>query len=278
MKKIDIMKFVMSFLVITIHVFVATGYTSCPAGFYIVNTICRLAVPFFFLCSGYFCNVKSLKTIKRLTILYIMWSLIYSVIVKFDIVSFLFKGYVYHLWYMVYSIYGLLLIHFLTKKIDIRYIVGIFFALYLPLYISNRLCGLTQFFFAVCLLSLGQYMKYKIALNKKTSIIILLLSIIGLVIEVNLIDTDVATYIFLIPGVFALFDLLQDSKNDGAISLRKYSTLIYFNHVFVMSAILLISNNPWVSLLLTSVVSLIISILIVKLSNIKCCKFLKILY
>lgn len=277
MKKIDILKFIMSFLVIIIHVFCSIGYnSSSPVGFYIVNTICRLAVPFFFLCSGYFCNIHSLKTVKRLTVLYVLWSMIYFTIMKFDLAAFLFQGTVFHLWYMVYSIWGLLLIYFLSKKISINNIMAASFFFYVVLYLS----GIdNQFFFAVFLLSLGQCMREVEVVDKKNNIILLIISLICLVIEINTIETGVAVFISLVPGVVALFNLAKDdSAGKGMPLLRKSSILIYFNHIYVMRTVFIFTANPWLALLLTSAVSFAFAVLIIKLSEIKYCKFLKKLY
>lgn len=80
---IDVMKMFMAFLVIGIHVGAITNTTYPTTISYLLST----AVPFFFICSGFFLQNKILKTnesnktIKRYIIkilkLYIIWHLIY---------------------------------------------------------------------------------------------------------------------------------------------------------------------------------------------------------
>lgn len=279
MKKIDILKFIMSFLVIIIHVFCSPDVryeTSSYIGFYTVNTICRLAVPFFFLCSGYFCNIHSLKTVKRLTLLYVIWSIIYYPINEFSLVQFLFKGSVFHLWYIAYSIWGLLLIYFLSKKVSINNIMAGSFFFYVVLYLS----GINnQFFFAVFMLALGQCMRDAKVVDKKTNIWLLIISLISLVIEINTIDTNVAVYLSLVPAVVALFNLAKDENAGKGLSLlRKSSTLIYFSHVYIMRIVVAFTVQPWLALIITSVITFAISVFIIKLSEINTFKFLKNLY
>ncbi len=84
---VDLMKFVMALLVIIIHRKMFPNNMDF-ANFITGDVICRIAVPFFFMCSSFFLfkkidpKDKISKTIvwhteKRLIILYIIWSIIY---------------------------------------------------------------------------------------------------------------------------------------------------------------------------------------------------------
>lgn len=269
----------MAFLVVMIHVFVATKYTSTSnIGWFFVNTICRIAVPFFFICTGYFSDFKSTKTIKRLIILYIIWSIIYFPIEKFNILLFLFDKSVFHLWYIVDSIRGLLIIYFLSKKLDTRTIMVSSFILYLACY----LLGInTTIFFSLFMLCLGNYL-HNGKILRKHRILLVIISFILLVLEakyINFASNDVVMRIFTIPIAAILFSLLKtDNPGKGIPILRKMSSLIYFSHVLIIYWIVPITYTPWLSLMSVFLIASIISLIIIKLSELKYLKFLKYLY
>ncbi|WP_409932557.1 acyltransferase family protein [Xanthocytophaga flavus] len=86
---IDLMKFLAAFLVISIHT--RPFYDIHPVlGFLFENIITRVAVPFFFISSGFLFFTKVLETssvseqrkllvgfLKRILVLYLLWTLIY---------------------------------------------------------------------------------------------------------------------------------------------------------------------------------------------------------
>lgn len=90
---IDIAKFVMAILVMTIHI--STGLPAEIHSF-ISNGLARIAVPFFFLASGFFFFRKKenlefknlLKTLKRIFLLFLGWTIIYGM-------YFFFKEYIH---------------------------------------------------------------------------------------------------------------------------------------------------------------------------------------
>lgn len=279
MKKIDITRYIMAFLVVMIHVFVATKYTSTSSiGWFLVNTICRIAVPFFFICTGYFSDFKSTKTIKRLIILYVVWSIIYFPIEKFNVLLFLFDKSVFHLWYIVDSIRGLLIIYFLNKKLDTKIIMISSFILYLACY----LLGInTTVFFSLFMLCLGNYLHHGEIL-KKYRVLLLIIFFVFLVLEakyINFASNDVVMRISTIPIAAILFSLLKtDNISKGIPTIRKMSSLIYFSHVLIIYWIVPITHTPWLSLISLFLIASTISFVIVKLSEIKYLEFLKYLY
>ena len=141
---IDLFKFISSILIIGIHtnLFVDINDT---LNFAVVDIICRLAVPFFAVCSGYFLS-KSLskneygaKPIKKqewkMIKLYALWTLLYLLYsiptwIKTGWMLFgAFKDYAlatvtqgchYHLWYLISLIYALPLFYLCVRFIKNR--------------------------------------------------------------------------------------------------------------------------------------------------------------
>lgn len=136
---IDIAKLIAAFLVMMVHCPVLESFGQ-TAELFFVSTLPRLGVPFFFACSGYFFFNKLtyengkikrnksnlnvlLKYMKRIVLLYAIWSLIYLIwslpkwyltgwlspfaFVDYAIGAFM-KGSHYHLWYILNLIYGIL--------------------------------------------------------------------------------------------------------------------------------------------------------------------------
>ena len=157
---IDLFKFISSILIIGIHtnLFVDINDT---LNFAFVDIVCRLAVPFFAVCSGYFLS-KSLskneygaKPIKKqewkMIKLYALWTLLYLLYsiptwIKTGWMSFgAFKDYAlatvtqgchYHLWYLISLIYALPLFYLCVRFIKNRKLL---FALMIVLYIIKAI-------------------------------------------------------------------------------------------------------------------------------------------
>ena len=141
---IDLFKFISSILIIGIHTNLLIDIND-TMNFAFVDIICRLAVPFFAVCSGYFLS-KSLaknefraKPIKKqelkLIKLYALWTLLYLL---YSIPTWIktgwmsvgaFKDYAlatvtqgchYHLWYLISLIYALPLFYLCVRFIKNR--------------------------------------------------------------------------------------------------------------------------------------------------------------
>ena len=157
---VDLFKFISSILIIGIHtnLFVDINDT---LNFAVVDIICRLAVPFFAVCSGYFLS-KSLakneyvaKPIKKqewkLIKLYALWAVLYLAYsiptwIRSGWMSFgAFKDYAlatvtqgchYHLWYLISLIYALPLFYLCVRFIKNRKLL---FVIMIVLYIIKAL-------------------------------------------------------------------------------------------------------------------------------------------
>lgn len=154
----DIFKFVASFLVIAIHTGPFFEYNEIVT-FFIVRVFARLAVPYFFMCAGFFFVVKSKartpeiylkKYIANIIILYFVWSIVYLfdefpriLSLSKNLVSalglyvwrFIFIGSYYHLWFLVALMIAVCLLYLsvVNNRIGtflivsfILYIIGLF--------------------------------------------------------------------------------------------------------------------------------------------------------
>lgn len=154
---VDIMRILMAVCVLFIH----RGYTmkNETLFFFIRNGICELAVPFFVVTSSYFCYKKLTncpegeknrifgKYVRHLSVLLLLWSLIYvpdflfkecfaggnSLYTAFTeyVRKFLISGETYlHLWYIQAMIIASVLVFFLGKKISTGTLTAVFYVLY----------------------------------------------------------------------------------------------------------------------------------------------------
>lgn len=141
---INLFKFLCSFLVIGIHTEPFASFGILDSLFGVVT---RIAVPYFFVCSSYFYFLKGSTTeklknyIKRIFVLYLLWSLVYFI---YDIITagftmellsdflqhFFLQGYK-HFWYLHASIIAIVIIVLLDKltKGNAKAVFGITFAL-----------------------------------------------------------------------------------------------------------------------------------------------------
>lgn len=152
---IDCLKFIASYMVLGIHFMIFTDVNK-ELDYWTTQILCRLAVPFFFVASGYFVankmqDVKKLAVyLKRILLTYLVYSLVYLPLMiekyqKFDytwkmriedfLYSFFITGTYFHLWYfvaiMVASVIVYVLINYVKlddKKLllvtGILYIIG----------------------------------------------------------------------------------------------------------------------------------------------------------
>jgi serine/alanine racemase len=140
---IDRIKYFVSFLVLVIHFRPLSDYNSV-IDFSSAQIVARIAVPFFFISSGYFLGTNGLskstliKSLKKNLKLYLIWTLIYLPI------SFIFYmpvynnillnltviGFYYHLWFIPALIFSIIVIYLLShylKPLSITLIAFVFF-------------------------------------------------------------------------------------------------------------------------------------------------------
>lgn len=159
---IDLMKFIMSLLIVAIHVPILTGNLN----FYdslISNGIARVGVPFYFITGSYFLfrkiesdNARHTykKYFLKLFRIYCIWSFIYLLPILFIAIykdpsrviyripifikDFLFSGLYYHLWYLNATIVCTILFILLVGRKRYR---PILLPLSIVLYVCGLLCG-----------------------------------------------------------------------------------------------------------------------------------------
>lgn len=153
-KSFDITKLILSILVVCIHVNPLLSYSG-KTNFYLVNTICRIAVPLFFMMAGYllFLKINNLDEekyknkvtnyLKRIFTIYLIWSIIYFIPFLFDrnifnvseilkfIYHFLVNGVYRQIWYLQSLLVSVILVSYLNYKIGIKKTLLISFILYL---------------------------------------------------------------------------------------------------------------------------------------------------
>lgn len=150
---IDCFRLFAAFLIVAIHTSPLLSFSE-TGDFILTRIIARLAVPFFFLTSGFFLisrysnNSKKRKNfVKKTVLLYGISILIYLPVNLYNhyfemeyfapnfIKDILFDGTFYHLWYLPASIIGAEIAWFLVKKLDYRrafivsflfYLIGLF--------------------------------------------------------------------------------------------------------------------------------------------------------
>lgn len=149
---IDIGKFICACLVVAIHA--EPFYDIWPvAGLFLTKILARIAVPFFFIVSGYFMmdKIRKQKRSKAATIIgilrfyiifsafYFLWDLInggYTEVSPAEmpvivIKRFLFYGIYYHLWYFPCAILSLLILYFCGKHNCVKPVFMITVVVYL---------------------------------------------------------------------------------------------------------------------------------------------------
>lgn len=216
---IDLMKFILGLMVVAIH---TNPFESVsPAlNLFFVDTLSRLAVPLFFLSSGFFVanklndNKVVLNYVKRTIMLYLVWSIIYLPINVYNILQdksfislyirrFFFEGSYYILWFLPALAFGVILLKFLYNLLNkqllipgcvILYILGAMgqsyyskvnmppsFEVYYSFFLTTR----NGLFFAFPFLCLGVFIrKNPDIVSKKNALIYSIVCFILLSLEV----------------------------------------------------------------------------------------------
>ena len=166
---IDVMKFVAAFLVVAIH-FPLFEDVNLYLTYYFTNVVCRLAVPFFFVCSGFFmadrfCDDEAVKRyVLRLLQMYVIWSILYipqslyqylqqSESIIFILKEFIYKffvaGFYTQFWYFPAIITAIIFIWLLKSRFHmgdgtislilvILYVVGVFGNSYYGFFVNQN--------------------------------------------------------------------------------------------------------------------------------------------
>lgn len=153
---IDIAKYVAAILVVAIHTR-PLKVLAPNLDFFFVDILCRFAVPFFAVCTGFYISSMgeqqnnflsvSKRSLCKIVQLYIFWSLVYLVFLTYgwirsgaNITCFFYIGWVqgmvlsfsfYHLWYLISICYGLCLFMLIKHFVQEKWFIPITIALWL---------------------------------------------------------------------------------------------------------------------------------------------------
>ena len=159
---IDYFRMVAALLIVAIHTSPLASF-SATGDFIVTRIIARVAVPFFFVTSGFFLisrysyNADKLKTfIKRTACIYGIAIVIYIPINIYNgyfrmenllpnlIKDIIFDGTLYHLWYLPASIIGAAIAWYLVKRVSYRKAFVITTVLYLVGLFGDSYYGIAQ--------------------------------------------------------------------------------------------------------------------------------------
>lgn len=279
---IDVVKLIMAYFVVAIHLTPLAMFGKEAQ--FVTNVITRVAVPFFFCASGFFLKIKLDKTqkedfysqiwkfVKRVLILYVIWTIIYlpcsifwinadgKSIIRY-IQECLFDGSYVHLWYLpalavAGGITGLI-VHRMKIRTAliiaiIAYLVGLFDTCWYGLVKNEMLIDFISkynsvfittrngVFFGLVFVLLGFKAKESV-LDLHKSIIMFGVSMVGLFIEMYFlreweIGKSYEGVLFSIPATYFLFLV---AKNLNLKDMKRYQymrnvgVLIYFGHCWV---------------------------------------------
>ncbi len=337
---IDLVRIIAAVAVVMIHTDPFISISS-DVEFYVINILTRFAVPFFFSVTGFFffsklkyengklkkCkenNKMFFQFMKRILILYTLWSLVYLCIylpswiisgfpftdlfIDFTL-SFFFRGVHYHFWYLLAIIYAIPILYLIMRFFKIKFLIIFLIVCYLISLASSSYSWLIEMFTGInleelrpkniftlslprglALIGIGLVFSIKkIILRKKVQIICLIACFIMLTLEVWINyyffnNTTVSYMIFTLPFSIFLFNFVLNFNLEGNpqtyLNLRKISSFIYFVHpifiVLLNDYITIIHSLVWFIVIL--ILSVISSIIFVKLSQYKKLKFLQYLY
>lgn len=266
---IDLVKFLCAIMVFTIHISPIQGDVSGFSqylNFGLRHFICRLAVPFYFVSSGFFLfkkmspynlNTDAVKSYCfKILRLFGVWNLL------------LFVGATGHLWYLGATVVAVTLLSVcLHFRIRLRYIGVLACLFYMVGLLGDSYHGLIAplknitvfnflhkgYFRAFSTTRNGVFMGfifvfmgavfswYKMNLRPRTALIGLVVSMFCLLVEVfvlkyNDIPIDYNMYLFLLPTTYFLFSFACtiQLKNCAIYKhLRNIGMLIYFLHMFI---------------------------------------------
>ncbi|MCM1234351.1 MAG: acyltransferase family protein [Ruminococcus flavefaciens] len=281
---IDYFRLVAAFMVIAIHI---SPLSVCSGDIDYLITYCigRIAVPFFFMTTGYFVLapyvfsnfkkkyllhnylVKNIRLYLFVTVIYLPVS-VYSGNIPHNLFELmkqlLFDGTFYHLWYFPAAIIGCILLACLAKKSIqaaigfsvIAYVIGIFGDSYygiienVPLLhrVYNGVFYVSSYtrngiFFAPIFILLGMILAvFRFHCRENTCKCWLVLSLLLMLLEgfitykLNL-QKHNSMYLFLLPVMYFLFQLLLNVSGKSPVWIRSVSMMLYIIHPAVIIAL-----------------------------------------
>lgn len=287
--RLDYFRLLLSILVITIHIQPLLS-TNSLIGWLISNGIARIAVPCFFIISGYYINLRidNKEAIKKyllhILFVYCVWTIIYLPIYYQTtdlrlLITIILTGY-YHLWFLPALIVGMLMLIIIRTFIKSdNFILIIGFVLFLAGYLIEYNQFLSYRFFCNGIflgfpfISLGYYIQRKSVGESAKNIYLYILILVctsTLLMEsyfsykIELFQNFFLSLYILCPVLFIC--ILKNSSNNISFKLdiSKLSAGIYYVHIWVIEIFLSCpATNNIYKLPLITIVSILLSIFIV---------------
>ncbi|MCL2593529.1 MAG: acyltransferase [Defluviitaleaceae bacterium] len=308
---IDVLKIILAIFVVMIH---TNPFLSVSAylNLFVVDALARLAVPLFFMSSGFFLASKLhdfravLNYIKKIVLLYLIWSIIYLPINVYNIMQdpsflrlyiqrFFFEGSYYILWFLPALAFGSILLYFLRNlsKFTLAVLCVVLFAvgslgqsyyslanppeIYYQMFLTTR----NGLFFALPFLGFG-FIAKSLKFSGLPALVLSAASLIALGVEVFLarnldFSQGNGMWFFVLPSAFFVFLWVKEIKLTGDRIykyLRKLSTLVFLSHGLFIIAFAIIAprlgiENSIIQFLLVLVPSFILSHVILKIPQLK---------
>jgi surface polysaccharide O-acyltransferase-like enzyme len=292
---VDILKFVLSFLVVGLHVKIFADVNQ-TLSYLFVQGICRAAVPVFLVISGfYFYKVQTKKSfiewIKRLFLLYLIWMLVYC---KFwfrndwSIIQSLLIGW-YHLWYLIHALYAFLFL-WIIRKIKTKWQVTLLIAFGLlgiilqynynytdnisVLYYLGNHTYMNALFFCFPFIMMG-YLIHKLSIENiitKKLPMLLIFGFVALMIE-SFINYwycnkpfEILAMLYLFCPLLFIFVYKLEYYSKNKTNITFYSTGVYLIHILVwmcLEKFTNLSNTPMV--IITFLLSISFTYFLVKI-------------
>ncbi|MBU3050698.1 acyltransferase family protein [Proteus mirabilis] len=257
---VDLLKLSMSFLVILIHY---PPNLDSYLLIYIINDIVRIAVPVFFMISGFYLfksvSEKSIdKSLSKLFTIYLSWMTIYFIYFNFIkddtpsayyIISNVIQGW-FHLWYFPASIMAIFIASIIkNKKTTIIIITISMILLFIFYFLQLEKLSLVNiyayrnfiFFGLPCVLIGGVLYRYEANINRKTLFYFLIIScpIIITWYYMFYIEKKVILELPLTSLIFSIFvvSLVMKVNIKSSVNIGKLSTTIYLSHPIFMDVI-----------------------------------------
>lgn len=280
----------MAFLVIMIHTITPTSNFS----FTMTQGISRIAVPFFLISAGYFFSKKStnkdlLKTVVRLTSLYIIWCILYSPFIVSELYKssqnaleltyktayILIKGW-RHLWFMPAMIFGIITYHIIKNK---RYKYHLALSFYCIGVVLQNVVPVSEYsiilyrnflLFGFPMIALGSFLRDVKAHSIQTRLLIIYLicSLTLLLIEsqikynFKLYNNDMLISApFVAAALFTLSNKVFPQVNQ---EIRAIASNMYFIHFLFYLMFISVFQNQLITFLIVSLCSFASSIFLVK--------------
>lgn len=242
-KSLDVFKFTAALLVVALH----THFLCETEMGYYFRCLCRIAVPFFFVCSSFLFWKKksSIKTYtKRILLLYIIWLFIFMpYVVKTFFVndqSFLHSfllflhGLLFHntfhaSWYLMSSVIAMNLVYYLSRRFSNRSMLFIGIGLYILSLLSSSYYGVID------TIGVGEYYsKFDLIFVPSNSFFVAFIYIVlgkiiaELKVVLNKPTTALLSSVFLVIGVAEIFLVRSFTRLTDAFIFLPFFTYFFF--------------------------------------------------